>query len=203
MTMPLLTDWVSARADYHGLTKAHRWEDAEALREAAVALWPDNHALLIERGLLSQIQMHWADMLDRFAAVRQHVPWHIFGYSRAGEALRFLGRQDEAEAIISSGMELFPNTPELLAQWGLWPVTGATGKTRHGVDKLLFNGARTIRTPGGMRPNPRFARATTLRRKRFWPRGSSGSAGSHSSSNVSRRFRRREKTGPRQRNVGH
>ena len=130
--------------------------DAEAMLAAAVAAWPDNEALLTDHGLLAHAQMHWPEMAARFAVVRERYPGHVFGYSRLGEALRWLGQLDAAEAAIGEGVPLVsPDNAELLVQWVL--VDATAPNARH------IDGARRKRAAGTSSracPTSRTATAT-------------------------------------------
>ena len=115
----LPSDPIAVVRDERALRDQHRWAEAEALLAAAVAAWPDDETLLADFGLLAQQQMHWAEMAARFAVLHQRHPGNLFGYSRLGEALRWLGRFDEAEGVIGAGVPRFPDNAELLVQWVL------------------------------------------------------------------------------------
>lgn len=119
MSVALPPDPTAALHQERALRAERRWAEAEALLAAAVRSWPDDEALLVDHGLIAHEQMHWPEMAARFAVLRQRFPGHPFGYSRTGEALRWLQRFDEADAVIGAGVPLFPDSMELFVQWVL------------------------------------------------------------------------------------
>ena len=119
MPAALPPDPVAALHEERALRDQRRWAEAEAMLAAAVATWPGNESLLVDHGLLAHQQMHWEDMAARFALVRQRFPGHLFGYSRGGEALLWLGQAEAAEVVIAAGLPHHPDNSELRVQWVL------------------------------------------------------------------------------------
>ena len=119
MPAALPPDPVAVLREERALREQRRWAEAEAMLAAAVATWPNDESLLVDHGLLAHQQMHWEDMAARFTAVRERFPGHLFGYSRGGEALLWLGQAETAEAVIAAGLPHFPDNAELRVQWVL------------------------------------------------------------------------------------
>jgi tetratricopeptide (TPR) repeat protein len=135
----LLEDLPQTLRRTRALRGERRYAEAEALLNAAVLWWPDDETLLADRGMLSHEQMRWADMAERFAALRERFPGNLYGHSRGGEALRWLKRFDEAEAVISAAVPRFPASLELLTQWTLVACDRAAWDEVHARAEALID----------------------------------------------------------------
>jgi hypothetical protein len=89
-------------------------------------------------------------MAERFAVVRMEAPDHPFGYARGGEALRWLGKLEEAEAVIGAGLARFPAALELLIQGVLVASDRADCPWRRNVRDSCLSVSRAHASPIGM-----------------------------------------------------
>jgi tetratricopeptide (TPR) repeat protein len=90
---------------------------AEALLRAAVERFPDDAAPLVEFAWTAHLRRNWATAFDRWEEVRARFPNALGRYTGAGQALRQLGRLDEAEALLGAGVAAFPNEPGPLNEY--------------------------------------------------------------------------------------
>jgi predicted Zn-dependent protease len=96
------------------LREAARLEEAEDLLRLALARFPGEQAPLVEHAWLATAQRNWPEAVSRWQRVRQHFPRLITGYHRGANALIEMRQFPEADALLTEGMELFPNAGELL-----------------------------------------------------------------------------------------
>jgi tetratricopeptide (TPR) repeat protein len=94
--------------------EAGRYEEAERILDAAIGRFPDAHQIVIARAWLANAQRHWAPALRRWEAVLSRYPDAPAGYLGAANALRELGRLDEADAIAGVGVARCPQHEALV-----------------------------------------------------------------------------------------
>ena len=109
----------------HGLAilrELGRLEEAEALCELALTLFPEDSGFWNEWALIASerrdfhLAAHrWQEMLSRFPELPE-------AYIRTATILSDLGQEDEAEKIIEQGVYRFPDDPDIAIQyaWSLY-----------------------------------------------------------------------------------
>ena len=91
------------------LRETGRLDEAAALLDEAAARFPDEPAPLIERAWFAHHRRDWDAAIPLWEAVRQRFPGQIAAYSGAAQALREASRPDDAETLLATGIERFPN----------------------------------------------------------------------------------------------
>jgi tetratricopeptide (TPR) repeat protein len=116
-----LGDWLEASRRWHMVVQQHpdepgayfhasgalrqagRPDEAEALLATATDRFPDHESLAIEYARAAGARRDWAAALPRWQAVRARFPDRPEGYTGAAEAMRALGRPDQAAALLDDG----------------------------------------------------------------------------------------------------
>ena len=92
-----------------------RVETADALLREAIARFPGRRSPLTEHAWLAQLGRDWPAAVERWAVVRARFPDHGEAYSLAARALLELGRDDEADAVLTAGVARLPSLAEIAA----------------------------------------------------------------------------------------
>ena len=98
------------------LCRLKRLDDADALLNRALRVFPDDLALLIVKAKISDMRENWTEACERWDAIRTRHPQGLVGVARA---LFKLGRGKEAETLLAEGRYRFPletSMPALRAQ---------------------------------------------------------------------------------------
>jgi len=90
------------------LRKMQRLDDANALLETAVGLFPADPGVRIEHARIAHRSRDREEALCRWAAVRETFPDHAEGFSGAAPTLIELERLDEAETLLIEGVQKHP-----------------------------------------------------------------------------------------------
>ncbi|HVH80356.1 MAG TPA: tetratricopeptide repeat protein, partial [Stellaceae bacterium] len=102
--------------DYIGganaLRDTGRFDEADVVLAEALARFPDNLGIAIDRAWVAHRRGDCDEAVARWAAVREALPDHHAGYTGAALTLREAGRFDDAEAILTEGMTQLPEAPE-------------------------------------------------------------------------------------------
>lgn len=101
------------------LRELSRYEDAESLLAQAIGRFPENPGAANEYAWLASIQRHWPAALDRWEQVRVRFPDQSAGYVQSVNALRELGRLDEADKLALEATKRFPGEARPYIEWGL------------------------------------------------------------------------------------
>jgi tetratricopeptide (TPR) repeat protein len=88
-------------------------EDAEELLGRAFLQFPTSSEVATNYGWVANARRDWHEAVRRWELVRQRYPESPSGYVGGGAALRELGRLDEAEAVLRSGMERLPHNIDI------------------------------------------------------------------------------------------
>jgi tetratricopeptide (TPR) repeat protein len=83
-------------------------DDAADLADAAIARFPEEVALLIERAWIWAAKDDWEASANCWRDVRERFPGRPEGYAMGGMALRRLARFEAAQALIEDARERFP-----------------------------------------------------------------------------------------------
>jgi Flp pilus assembly protein TadD len=95
-------------AGARALREQGRKDEAELLLRKAIGQFPDRRAPLTEHAWLAQVTGDWASAVERWAAVRARYPDNADAYVQAAQALRKLGRDEEAEALAAERARRVP-----------------------------------------------------------------------------------------------
>jgi len=87
--------------------------EAEIVHAEGMVRFPDYFWLAHSHALVAQYQQHWDEALRRWEHVRDRFPHEAGGYFGVAEALRKLGRHEEALGILRMGATLFPGNTEI------------------------------------------------------------------------------------------
>ena len=93
------------------LLDAARYDEADALLNAAMALFPTEVALFIDSAWLAHRRRDVDEAVRRWDRVREQFPDHPVGYTGAVVTLRDAGRLDAAEALLAQACARFPDDP--------------------------------------------------------------------------------------------
>ena len=104
------------------LWESGRLDDADAMANAAFARFPDHPDLLVQRAWVASMQQHWNDVVQRWALVRAAMPERVEGYLCGARALWQAGLTEDAEAVVTGGLERFPDHVDMIAE-GAWTAT--------------------------------------------------------------------------------
>jgi|GEM_PF-1618575 len=102
----------------NALRRQERWEEAEAVLLAAQVRMPDEFILFADHARLASARRDWATARQRWEDVRQRFPNNVAGYSDGAATLREMDRPDEAHALLTAAIELFPGDGRLLHDLG-------------------------------------------------------------------------------------
>ena len=87
--------------------EAMRYQEAEALADAAMAAFPGSCRLLIERALIAFPTRRWQEARNRFDEIRRRFPDEAEGYVRGVEVALNLGDVDEVRRLHETGVRKF------------------------------------------------------------------------------------------------
>ena len=90
-----------------------RHEEAERILNDASGRFADNEQIAIASGWLANARRDWPAALTRWEAVRERSPDNPLGYLGGANALREIGRPDEAEAMLDAAATRFPDHEQL------------------------------------------------------------------------------------------
>jgi tetratricopeptide (TPR) repeat protein len=96
------------------LVAANRPDEADAVLRDGVARFPDRLDLASDYARLAQSRQDWAEVLRRWEEVRTRFPDRPAGYAGVAEALGYLRRADEAEALLLEVASRFPTSRDIL-----------------------------------------------------------------------------------------
>ena len=125
---------MTSRATWEALLNFRWFDEAEGLMSKAVKLHPRDPCCAEGFAMVAQRRGDFEAALERWAIVRKRFPHEAVGYSQPGACLGCIGRQQEAETILTRGMTKFPhdfickleysrlaeaakNWPEALRRW--------------------------------------------------------------------------------------
>ena len=101
------------------LFRLGRVAEAEAVFAAAVRCYPGDEWVLYGFAQIATQRGDWREALVRWEAMLAQFPEHAAAAIRRGEALRELGRLDEAEAALAETIERFPENEMGYANYAL------------------------------------------------------------------------------------
>lgn len=107
-------DVMGYRAQSLALRKLRLNRQTESFAASALARFPDDFHLLCERGKALHNLKQPEAALACFRRLPELAPDEKEGWNRLGGALMFLGRFDEAEAVLANALARFPDNPGLL-----------------------------------------------------------------------------------------
>ena len=93
-----------------------QYETAGALLRTALERFPDDAAPVFEVAWLATARRDWPEAMARWEIARTRFPDQWMGYSGSAQALRELGRFEEAEALLQGALERFADFPNLLIE---------------------------------------------------------------------------------------
>ena len=99
------------------LRELGRFDEAEALLDAAVTRFPDQPGPRIEFAGLAQHRRDWQEAARRWAAVREFSPDSPIGYQAGATALRLAGLTEEAETLLTDAVTRFPDHAGILMEY--------------------------------------------------------------------------------------
>ena len=88
-------------------------DKAEELLAQAFLRFPSSSEVATNYGWIANARRDWDPAVQRWELVRQRYPDSPSGYAGGGVALRELGRFDEAETVLSAGMERLPHSADI------------------------------------------------------------------------------------------
>jgi tetratricopeptide (TPR) repeat protein len=91
------------------LVELRRFDEAETILEEAVTQFPNNLWASLQHASLAAQRADWGEALRRWVRFRNRFPNALEVYSGLGQALRELGRVDEADAVFREGTERAPD----------------------------------------------------------------------------------------------
>ena len=94
------------------LRESGRFDDADAVLTAALARFPANPHLNIDFAWVAHIRRDWPTAAARWDRVRHHVPEFVPAFIQGAIALREAGRLPEADTLLASALEQFPDSPD-------------------------------------------------------------------------------------------
>lgn len=107
---PHLPDGWLARAK--ALRERGMLDDAEAVLGEASTRHPDDHRLVTERAVIAHRRHDMPAAVERWQHVLRRMPDHEMAYLMLADALRSMGRRDEAERYLTHAIARFPDRPE-------------------------------------------------------------------------------------------
>lgn len=90
---------------------------ADAILRQATERFPDDLWIAFQYTIVAQRTADWPEALFRAEEIRRSFPGHAIGHVLSGEALRELGRLDEAEAAFAAAVGRFPDDEWALYHW--------------------------------------------------------------------------------------
>jgi tetratricopeptide (TPR) repeat protein len=88
-------------------------DEAEELLAQAFLRFPSSSEVATNYGWTTHARRDWEEAVRRWELVRVRYPDSPSGYAGGGAALRELGRFDEAEAVLRTGLELLPSSADI------------------------------------------------------------------------------------------
>ena len=98
------------------LMEAARFDEADALLDAAKQRFPDNAGIAIDYAWVAHRRHDVAEAIARWAGVRETFPNHPAGYTGAAVTLRESGQIDAAQILLTEAETRFPNEISLLVE---------------------------------------------------------------------------------------
>lgn len=95
------------------LTKLQRFAEAEQVLREAVERWPDHPKLIEASALAAQRERRWSDALADWQNLTQRHPGRLAPWVRRIKVLLELRRIEEAEEVLRSASERWPDHPKL------------------------------------------------------------------------------------------
>jgi len=119
--------WAKARARLPGrpdlyiwaaraLWQAGRLDAAKAMADDGVKRFPDNVDAHAECAWIAVARNDWSEALRRWTLVMERMPERADGHIGSIQAMRMLGRADEAEALARAALARFPDNADLLIE---------------------------------------------------------------------------------------
>jgi tetratricopeptide (TPR) repeat protein len=99
-----------------------RFDEAEAMAAEAFAQFPDDPELFVQYAWIASMAQRWDVAAQRWAAVRARAPGRVEGYASGARCLWQAGLTEEADAVVSAGLQRFPGDIQLMAESG-WIAT--------------------------------------------------------------------------------
>jgi tetratricopeptide (TPR) repeat protein len=107
-------DLAEAAGGYAAILRdSGNFAEAEIAHAEGMLRFPDYFWLAYSHALVAQHQQHWEEALARWSFVRDRFATEAGGYSGEAEALRKLGRHEEALATLRTAATLFPGNTEI------------------------------------------------------------------------------------------
>jgi tetratricopeptide (TPR) repeat protein len=96
------------------LRDLRRHDEADAVLSEAQAKFPDEPGMLLEFARVAEARKDWPEALRRWNLARERLPGNWQVYTGAAAAFRALKQFDDADAVLSAGLENLPTEPVLL-----------------------------------------------------------------------------------------
>lgn len=120
--------WAKARAELPERPDPHIWaartlwqagrlDDAKAMAEDSVKLFPDNVDAEAECAWVAVARHDWNEALRRWTLVTERAPERADGHTGSIQALRMLGRADEAENVAQAAVARLPDNEEVVIEY--------------------------------------------------------------------------------------
>lgn len=110
-------DWCGLVEAAKALREDGRLDEAEGDLAKAISEFRDIESILADYGWAAQRERKWAEAVPRWELYRRRFPSHFLGYALGCAALRESGRLDEADSVAAEGLRLFPDHPEVVANF--------------------------------------------------------------------------------------
>jgi len=122
-----LDGWAAARARAPGRPDAYIWDaralwqsgrvdEAKAAADRALARFPDSPDAQAECAWVAAARLDWEDALQRWTALAARAPDRPDASVGRTQALRMLGRLDDAEQAERTALDRFPDDPDVLTE---------------------------------------------------------------------------------------
>jgi len=99
------------------LADLRRFDEADALLEAAQIRFPSEVSIFIHRARVAQVRRDWTAMAAHCQLINERFPENEWAYVGGGQALTELKQLPEAEAVIAAGLKQCPDSPELFGAY--------------------------------------------------------------------------------------
>lgn len=103
------------RASALAFKRMEDYDSAEMALSEGKELHPNNRTLFSDYAYLAQDQKNWAAAVERWEDYHSRFPNDALGFLGASIALRELRRYDDAEQILQTALEAYPDNSQLLA----------------------------------------------------------------------------------------
>jgi tetratricopeptide (TPR) repeat protein len=112
---------------------ANEFDRADAIAGPAIRLFPDEPEVWFQYAMVAMHRPDQATAVDRFQATRERFPEHAPAYGFGGMALRYLGRVEDAAALLEDAIAKFPGDWRCLVEYAQCastrgPVAVAVGR---------------------------------------------------------------------------